>query len=165
MAGKDCPETTTDYREVGRFSRGREGWHTRSGGWSGDGCGGRFSTVPMSGDASKDDPKAYTVWEFSTGRVQSGSCTLSVYVPNSGDPKDVAGSPAHYRVASGNGDLGGFIVDQESNRGRWVSAGGFSLSNGMFAVKMLNRGIDWSSRGPTYEHLAAGQVKVSCQGM
>ena len=115
--------------------------------------------MPMSGSATRSDPQAYAVWWFKTGAVTSGQCSVSVYVP-AGSARDVAGRPAYYQVVRGKNDMRvvrQFTVNQAANHGRWVNAGAFPVSNGVFALRLVNRGVD--AHG---EHLAAAQVKVSC---
>ncbi|MFJ2189703.1 hypothetical protein ACIOJE_17440 [Kitasatospora sp. NPDC087861] len=158
-AGPGCDAAGTGYSEKGRSS-GSKDWVTRSDG--GGGCGGRFTSVPMSGDRSKDDENS-VVWTFTTGQVSSGSCRLSVYIPNNGDLKAVGGAPAYYTVQNdGGGTLGSFSINQPQNLGQWVSAGTYPVSGSRIAVVLHTRGIDWG--GTAGAHLAASTVKADCTG-
>jgi translation initiation factor IF-2 len=163
LAGKSCPQDASKgYQRIGPYTDGSRGWYSRSsGGWTGDGCGGDFDAVPMSGYADRDDTSAFTVWWFRTGAVRQGSCAISVYVPSSSDWRDVAGNPAYYNVIAGKDDyrrVSGFRIYQTASRGSWVSAGSYPVRDGQIGVQMITRGQD-----PNQEHLAAGQLKVACR--
>ncbi|MEU1284199.1 hypothetical protein ABZ449_08025, partial [Kitasatospora sp. NPDC005856] len=160
-AGPGCSSAGTGYAEKGR-SAGSKDWVTRSD--DAGGCGGQFTSVPMSGDRNKDDENS-VVWTFTTGQVSSGSCRLSVHVPDNGDTKAVGGAPAYYTVQRDGGSgatLGSFSVNQPQNLGRWVSAGTYPVSGGRIAVVLHTRGIDWGSTAGA--HLAASTVKADCTG-
>jgi len=163
VGGEDCTHTTSQgYYRIGTYSDGTAGWYRRPGGWASNGCHGTFMAMPMSGNRSFDDPAAYAVWWFKTGAVHSGTCAVSVYVPNSGTARDVAGHPATYQVVRGAYDMGvvrSFTVDQVAHRGHWVGVGSYPVSNGQFALRVVNRGED-----PHGEHIAVGQVQLSCSG-
>lgn len=166
MAGPWCSNSGTGFNQYGWFDQGQTGWYnTSTGGWTGDSCSGKYSAVPMSGDATHDDSNS-TVWTFKTGAVSSGSCQVSVYIPNDGDIKAVGGDPTYYTVQNqfgpGSGTIGSFSINQTANRGHWVGAGSFSVSNGQLAVMLHTRGQDWSGSTKTYAHHAADAVKVSC---
>ncbi|MEV7027899.1 adhesin, partial [Kitasatospora sp. NPDC093558] len=145
------------YRENGRFSKGIEGWIGNSGGWSGDGCNGSYTSVPMSGDASKDDSSASVVWTFNLGNVST--CALSVYVPASGDVTKVGGHPTYYTVQSG-GPGRSFVVNQTSSQGSWVDVGSYSYG-GPLAVTLHTRGVDWGG-GESHAHHAASAIRATC---
>ncbi|MGZ3146643.1 hypothetical protein ACVDFE_32555 [Lentzea chajnantorensis] len=144
------------YRSVGSYRDGRRGWVEH-----GDGrCGSAFMSVPMSGDARRDDSSSYAMWTFAA----AGTCEVSVHVPD-GDLTAVGGNPTVYFVYDRNG-VGGapvasFAIKQVDRRGQWVTAGRFR-SSGTLTVQLLNRGQDWNRRGPTYAHHAAGAVKAHC---
>ncbi|WP_406299309.1 hypothetical protein OG948_29145 [Embleya sp. NBC_00888] len=168
VSGHGCANTgASGFAEVGRYSDGSKGWYTvGSGGWNKDGCNGRFDAVPMSGDKNKDDTSARVLWWFDVGSA-TRRCQIGVYVP-AGNGRDVGGNPAQYYVLRGKEDdktgtwYDKFTIDQVSNKGRWVSAGTFPVSNGRIAVKLVTRGVDWG--GTAGAHLAAGQVQASCTG-
>ncbi|RSM58977.1 hypothetical protein DMH03_24070 [Amycolatopsis sp. WAC 01376] len=162
MAGKGCGGGT-QFVGFGAYSDGKSGWVNHGNG----GCGSSFVSIPMSGDANKDDPSAYGVWTFNTGPVTTGSCAVSVFIP-SGDVTVVGGSPSVYRVfdrfaVEKATPVGTFQIDQVGNRGRWVNVGTFRANGAKLAVQLLNRGRDWSGSTKTYAHHAAAMVKAKCQ--
>lgn len=144
------------YSNVGLYRDGRKGWVDH-----GDGkCGSAFVSVPMSGDARRDDASAYGQWTFAV----SGTCDVSVFVPN-GNLEEVGGNPTVYYVFDRNG-VGGtpvasFAIKQVDKRGQWVNAGKFK-SSGNLTVQLLTRGQDWNNSGPTYAHHAASAIKADC---
>jgi translation initiation factor IF-2 len=157
-AGPGCGSS---FAGVGSYSDGKAGWTSH-----GSGCGSSFVSIPMSGNAAKDDAAAYGLWTIGTGAVRTGSCRVSVFVPG-GDVTQVGGQPSVYRVFDrfeiGKGQpIGGFQVDQVGSRGRWVDAGSFRVTGGKLAVQLLNRGQDWSGSTRTYAHHAAGAIKAQC---
>ncbi|MFZ3474339.1 hypothetical protein ACODT3_04390 [Streptomyces sp. 4.24] len=165
VAGAGCSGSGTGYSQNGWFDNGQAGWKTYSGGWSGDGCKGTFTAIPMSGAAGKDNGN-YALWTFRTGAVSSGRCKVSVHIPNNKDIKAVGGSPAYYTVQNslspGSGTIGSFTINQRTNLGSWVNAGTYDVRGGQFAVKLHDRGQDWVGNTKTYAHDAASAVRVSC---
>jgi hypothetical protein len=162
VAGEGCTQTA----DHGYFRSGfASDWRSRSGGGlTTDGCHGAMVAVPMSGDARRDDNDNVIVWWFRTAPVTTGSCAISVYVPDTGNDSDSAGQPAHYLVfrtdnASG-ATAGQFDVDQTRNRGRWVDAGRFP-AGGKLSVRMVTRGIDFG-RGREGAHLGVSALRVTC---
>jgi hypothetical protein len=161
VAGESCPRTAVS----GYYYRGwYRDWYARTrGGWTGDGCGGRVMSVPMSGDRNYDDPDNVVVWWF---RVRTGaSCAVAVFVPDTGEVLDAAGAPATYLVyattdATGT-PIGQLAVDQVHNQGRWVEAGRFRPPGGQLAVRLVTRGIDWGP-GRAGAHLGVSAVRASC---
>ncbi|MFD9698645.1 hypothetical protein [Lentzea sp. NPDC059081] len=144
------------YTNVGLYRDGKKGWVDH-----GDGkCGSSFVSIPMSGDARKDDTSAYAQWTFAV----TGSCELSVFIPNGG-VEEVGGNPTVYSVFDRNGvggtPMASFAIKQVDKRGQWVAAGKFKAS-GNLTVQLLTRGQDWDGSGPTYAHHAAGAVKADC---
>ncbi|WP_329501023.1 hypothetical protein [Kitasatospora herbaricolor] len=169
VAGLWCspPGNTTTTQQYGRYEKGEEGWVTNSGGYAADGCNGKYASLPMSGAAEKDDGNS-VVWTFNTAPVVNGSCKLSVYVPASGDIKDVGGAPSYYTVQSksepGSGTINHFVVNQTSSRGSWVAVGTYPATNGKIAVMLHTRGEDWKDGTKTYAHHAASAVRANCTG-
>jgi hypothetical protein len=161
VSGVSCRQTpTSGYYTTGWFND----WYARStGGWTGDGCGGRMIAVPMSGDAHTDDPDNVIVWWFAVPSLSS--CAISVHVPRTGNVLDAAGAPATYLVfpaKDGTGTpVGRFEVDQVHNQGRWLAVGSYGTASGQLSVRMVTRGIDW---GPGREgaHLGVSAVRVTC---
>jgi hypothetical protein len=164
VSGESC-EQKADH---GFFRKGfASDWRTSAkGGWTGDGCRGGVVSVPMSGDARRDDNDNVIVWWFLTGAVKSGSCSVSIYVPDTGRSSDSAGKPAHY-VVYGSSDasgapIGQFDIDQTRNRGRFVDGGRFTLSgSGRLSVRMVTRGVDFGS-GREDAHLGVSALRLTC---
>ncbi|MBT2448624.1 hypothetical protein J7F03_16305 [Streptomyces sp. ISL-43] len=166
VAGAGCSDSGTGYSQHGWFDNGQAGWKTySSGGWSGNGCKGSFTAIPMSGAAGEDNGN-YALWTFRTGPVTSGRCKVSVYIPNNKDIKAVGGSPAYYTVQNslspGSGTIDSFVINQRSTYGSWVDGGTYDVRNGQLAVKLHDRGQDWVGNTKTYAHDAASAVRVSC---
>jgi translation initiation factor IF-2 len=162
VAGPGCQNTATaSYQEHGRYEEGKDGWL----GGSGDGpeCGGDYASVPMSGDADVADPDISTTWTFDPGPRRL--CTLYVFVPRNTDVSLVGGDPTHYTVFAGpegNGDkITDFIVDQVNYRGYWIAQREFT-TDGVFTIRLDNRGVDYAGDQPTYAHHAAAPIKASC---
>jgi hypothetical protein len=144
------------FTGVGSYRDGRKGWVDH-----GDGkCGNAFVSIPMSGDARRDDASAYGQWTFTA----SGSCDISVFIPN-GNLEEVGGNPTVYYVFDRNGvggtPMASFAIKQVDKRGQWVAAGKFKAS-GNLTVQLLTRGQDWNNSGPTYAHHAASAVRADC---
>ncbi|MCX2949217.1 hypothetical protein [Lentzea sp. NEAU-D7] len=144
------------YTNVGLYRDGRKGWVDH-----GDGkCGSTFVSIPMSGDARRDDSSAYGMWTFTA----TGTCEVSVHVPNGG-LQEVGGNPTVYYVFDRNGvggtPMASFAIKQVDKRGQWVGVGKFKAS-GNLTVQLVTRGQDWNSSGPTYAHHAASAVKADC---
>ncbi|MFJ3216373.1 hypothetical protein ACIPLC_10685 [Kitasatospora sp. NPDC086801] len=156
VTGPYCGNKSGAYSQKGWFDQGDSGWRSNSGGWSGDGCNGTYTSVPMSGD-TKDDGNS-VVWTFTLDKVTS--CTLDVYIPASGDVKKVGGNPTYYTVQSGSGSSD-FKINQASNQGRWVGEGTFQY-RGSLSVTLHTRGQDWVGGNKTYAHHAASAMRVTC---
>lgn len=144
------------FSSVGSYRDGKKGWVDH-----GDGkCGSTFVSIPMSGDARRDDNSAYGMWTFAV----TGSCDVSVHVPNGGT-EEVGGNPSVYYVFDRNGvggtPMASFAIKQVDKRGQWVSAGKFKAS-GNLTIQLVTRGQDWNGSGPTYAHHAASAVKADC---
>ncbi|MEV4561369.1 hypothetical protein AB0K51_30895 [Kitasatospora sp. NPDC049285] len=166
LTGPWCANAGTDFLNYNWFDEGQTGWNVGAGGgWTADNCHGKFVAMPMSGDADQDMDSAME-WTFTTGQVHSGSCRISVYIPNSSDVKLVGGTAAYYTVqnqfARGAGTTGSFTIDQTAHRGAWVDSGSFPVTNGQLAVVLHDRGLDWSGTTKTYAHLAASALRVNC---
>ncbi|MFD8784082.1 hypothetical protein [Kitasatospora sp. NPDC059599] len=145
------------YRTVGWYDDGDKGWRNNSGGYTGDGCNGTYASMPMSGDAN-DDKSNSVVWTFTLDKVTS--CTLAVYIPASGNVKQVGGNPSYYTVQSGGGQVGSFSINQTASLGSWVTKGPFPY-RGPIALTLHSRGVDWTS-GAKGAHHAASAVRATC---
>ncbi|MFE7513522.1 hypothetical protein ACFU8I_20215 [Streptomyces sp. NPDC057540] len=166
LAGPNCAGGGASFTYSGWYTDGKKGWQKySSGGHSGDGCNGSFLSLPMSGKTGSDAGNALR-WTFRTGAVTSGTCQVSVHIPNNSDIKAVGGRPAYYTVhagATGNDPiLRSFNVDQPSRRGQWVSAGDVRITGGVLTVKLHDRGLDWSGSQQTYAHHAGDAARVQC---
>ncbi|MET9094227.1 adhesin [Streptomyces cyaneofuscatus] len=162
-AGPGC--TAGEYREYGRFERGEAGWYAvASGGFTGGGCDGRFSAVPMSGSPTEDRGSTAT-WSWHLGEGFR-SCALTVFVPE-GRARDVAGDPTVYRVLSDPADAHsaytGFAVRQTQHRGSAVEVGTYPVKGDTFAVLLIDRGRDWGASDRVGAHHAAAQMRVVCR--
>ncbi|MFF3996397.1 adhesin [Streptomyces cyaneofuscatus] len=162
-AGPGC--TAGEYREYGRFERGEAGWYAvATGGFTGGGCDGRFSAVPMSGSPTEDRGSTAT-WSWHLGEGFR-SCALTVFVPE-GRARDVAGDPTVYRVLSDPADAHsaytGFAVRQTQHRGSAVEVGNYPVKGDAFAVLLIDRGRDWGASDRVGAHHAAAQMRVVCR--
>ncbi|MFI6845120.1 hypothetical protein OG535_06155 [Kitasatospora sp. NBC_00085] len=157
VAGPYCSASGTTYTPIGWWDQGDIGWKKYSGGWSSDGCNGTYVSVPMSGDANKDDSNS-VVWTFNLGNVKS--CTLSVYIPADSDLKKVGGKATLYTVKSGS-TSGSFVINQTANRGRWVDQTAYAYQ-GSLTVTLHTRGEDFVGPTKNNAHHAASAVKATC---
>jgi len=159
VAGPGCGGGA--YDRIGYYTEGKSGWLAGSDGYSGSGCDGRFDSLPMSGSSSVRDPALYVRWTFDPG--SRDKCAVTVYTPKNSDKVYVGGSPASYSVHLVNGDarVARFHVDQRHTLGRWVSGGSFT-AKGAFYVRLNNTGKDWWGDTKTYAHVAAAQVRATC---
>ncbi|MFI7608286.1 hypothetical protein ACIBTV_24495 [Micromonospora sp. NPDC049366] len=168
VAGRGCASAGTTYAEYGWYTKGDAGWWTlANGSYTGDGCNGQFTDMPMSGDANWDQPGQAIVWGFNVGSRRQ-SCTLSLYVPTSNSPRDVAATRAHFFIVHDTSDnvsysnpTGQVFVNQGANHRRWVTLGTWPAENGKIAVKLTSRGNP-NGYSMTYPHLAGGAVRARC---
>jgi hypothetical protein len=112
----------------------------------------------MSGQATVDDPAQYARWWFTPS---SGTCAVSVYVPDvPRDSPEAAAGAVHYTVSgdAGTAPYAEFVVDQTANRGRWFAAGAFPVKDKNFVVTATNRGVP---KKPG-DRIAVTQVQVEC---
>ncbi|MFJ6199212.1 hypothetical protein [Micromonospora sp. NPDC092111] len=167
-AGLGCKSSGASYFNYGWYMNGDAGWWTlASGSYTGNGCDGRFSDMPMSGNANWDQPGQAIVWAFNVGS-QPQSCTLSLYVPTSNSSRDVAATNAHFFVVHDSGDnvsyskpTGEKYVNQSAHHRSWVTLGTWPARNGMISLKLTSRGNP-NGYPMTYPHLAGGAVKAQC---
>ncbi len=160
-AGPGCPNArAASYHRVGNFFKGQVGWlHF------GSGCVGRTDSLPLSGDARTPNPTLYAEWDFHTDPVVRGSCLIQVYIPDVDDIVFNGGEPAHYLVYSTiqGGDPGRpFAVAQPRNRGSWVTLGIAPIVHGELRIVLTNQGENMIGSVPTYRHVSASAVKVTC---
>ncbi|MEO3747904.1 hypothetical protein [Plantactinospora sp. B5E13] len=169
VAGRGCTSPGTTYTEHGWYTNGDAGWWTLAhGSYTGNGCNGQFTDMPMSGDANRDTAGQAIVWGFKVGS-RAQQCTLSLYVPTSASSRDVAATNAHFAVVHGTtidnttyvNPSGDKYVNQGAHHSSWVTLGTWPVHNGMIGVKLTNRGNPYGYP-MTYPHLAGGAVKARC---
>ncbi|MFH8221106.1 hypothetical protein ACH4C2_15275 [Streptomyces sp. NPDC018057] len=164
--GPHCPSTGASYTEYGasKAANDDDEWTTHTGGYAGNGCSGRFRSLPMSGDSG--DSVNSALWVFRTGGVTQGTCRVSVYVPADGDIRHVGGDPSYYTLHNGSSGSAAVLsradVDQVAHRGQWVALPSVKITGGVLAVKLHDRGKDWNSKGSTDAHHAVDAVRAEC---
>lgn len=142
VAGPACPVNAS--RDV-RISAG---WQVVPGNsWTGDGCGNRFLY-------SSPDDENHVQWRFTLDGRANRSCRIAVFIPDSG----LASSRVWYGITDQfeNADhrVGGFSLDQEANRGRWVDTATIPNDTGTLLVNLNG---DQGLTGVT-----AGPLRVTC---
>lgn len=158
---------------TGTNSDGTTGWSTSSsGGYSGGSCTGGYLSIPVSGKADSFDPSRFALWTFNfSQQFTSASCQLSTYVPASSDRASVGGAPAYYyyyqsdyAYGSTEAPLGGYLVSQVSNQGKWVTSASFKVRTGKVTVKLVDAG---AAAGSAVQdaHVAAAQVQITCSAV
>ncbi|WP_406153838.1 hypothetical protein OG217_13330 [Streptomyces sp. NBC_01023] len=165
IGGMHCSNSSVTYTEHGKYTDDQKGWTTHNGSYASGGCEGWYRSIPMSGDSSDSDNSA--VWNFRTGDVKSGSCKVSVYIPNDSNVGHVGGQPTYYTVhdgtsTAGDTQLGHFEITQVSHRGEWIAAPSYQINSGVLSVKLHDRGDDWSSSSRANAHNASAAIKVEC---
>ncbi|MFC9620583.1 hypothetical protein ACFTXM_11460 [Streptomyces sp. NPDC056930] len=161
VSGPECP--TQRFQKSGYYSDGKEGWATHSGGFGGYGCAGKYLSMPMSGNSSKDSGGSAT-WLFDLPDT-ARKCSISVHVPGSSDIVRVGGNPSYYTVYDRflprtSNLVGSYYVRQKERRGTWYNVPGtFSVDAKKLSVQLHDRGED-----NNYEHHAISALKVTCTG-
>ncbi|MEU2246866.1 hypothetical protein [Streptomyces sp. NPDC019224] len=169
LAGYGCPSGSgaTVWAADPDYDAGIDGWlRSSTGGYTGGGCSGRYVSLPMSGSAGSRDADTYFLWKFDYGSAfTSGTCTVSVYVPNHASKTYVGGSPSYYALynstKSGGTAAGSFSVNQVAHRGDWVRAGSWRVSGGPLTIRMVNTGTG-EDRDTQHGHHAAAPIRLSC---
>ncbi|MFF1346053.1 hypothetical protein ACFVZJ_08630 [Streptomyces sp. NPDC058322] len=166
VTGHGCPTPSGGgFQQDHYFTDGSAGWYTRSsGGWTGNGCNGSYSSIPMSGDTSTDMQNRVKWWWKPGTRART--CQISVFIPNSNTNLYVGGHPTKYHVLVNANDrttmYSSFSINQVAHRGQWVDAGTFAMKGATIGVKLLDRGDDWS-KGWEKAHHAAAQMRATCR--
>ncbi|MFI0465629.1 hypothetical protein ACH347_16255 [Saccharopolyspora sp. 5N102] len=170
IAGAGCSNTATEqYQAVGYHSNGSEGWYIRNGGAADGRCRGTFDAMPMSGDLDASGPSNSAKWTFDvSGKLTTGTCALSVYIPNDGDRRNVGATKAHYSIFNSFEQgaanvIGVKDINQVTNLGKWVDLGSYKITQGKISVKLHDRGEDYAG-GADGEgaHIASTQVRATC---
>ena len=142
IAGPACP--VTDSRSV----QVSPGWQVVPGNsWTGDGCGNRFLY------SAPDDPN-YVQWRFAFDTPAERDFRITVFVPDSPLAKAQVWYGVADRFENASYRVGGFTVDQEAGRGRWVNAGNISVGTGALLINVNG------AQGLT--GVTAGPVRVAC---
>ncbi|MCX4788334.1 hypothetical protein OG369_19840 [Streptomyces sp. NBC_01221] len=165
VGGLHCTSSAVTFTERGKYTDGQKGWTTHDGSYAAGGCNGWYRSIPMSGDSNDSDNSV--VWNFRTGDVSSGSCKVSVYIPNDSNIGHVGGQPTYYTVhdgtsTAGSTQLGHFTITQVSHLGQWIAAPSYKINSGVLSVKLHDRGDDWSSSSRANAHHAAAPIRVEC---
>ncbi|MEV5203831.1 hypothetical protein [Streptomyces sp. NPDC053720] len=166
VTGHGCPTPSGGgFQQDHYFTDGSAGWYTRSsGGWTGNGCNGSYSSIPMSGDTSTDMQNRVKWWWKPGTRART--CQISVFIPNSNTNLYVGGHPTKYHVLVNANDrttmYSSFSINQTAHRGQWADAGTFAMKGATIGVKLLDRGDDWS-KGWEKAHHAAAQMRATCR--
>ena len=175
VAGPTCSSASTSFAATGysttALSAQLTGWSTSaSGGYNGEGCTGGFLSMPMSGQAANYDSTRFALWKFTLAAdLTSASCKLAAYVPDNASIVSVGGDPASYyyygddySAGSTATPLGGFQVDQVTNRGQWVTGPSFKVGTGKVTVRLFDAGVNQTSAMEN-AHVAVAQVRLTCQ--
>lgn len=167
MTGWGCYSSTSRFHEYGRFydaNDPRGSWNYLNSG--GGACNGGWDTMPMTGRAD-DDRGMSATYEFDLAAGYR-SCALSVWIPAVRDITKVGGRPTIYSVYRSTSITSANYayrvgLDQTRHLGTWASLGTVSTSTRRVVVLERARGIDYTSRGPTYAHHAVTQVRAVCR--
>jgi hypothetical protein len=134
-----------------RGTRLSGGWEVIPGNsWSGDGCANRFLY-------SAPDNQNYLQWVFMFTTPAARTCRIEVFVPDS----PLASTKTWYGIADRLDNMeyriGGFTIDQKTNRGHWTRAATVPVDT---TTLLINVDGDQGLTGVT-----AGPLRVSCTGM
>ena len=158
VAGDGCADTAV----AGSFAAFAAGTPITNmpGGWLDANCVGMFWSVPMSGNATRDDPTVYVLWWFNVERYLAGQLRLLGVHPQrtarhrrGGAPHALPGDTWSHR-RDGDRQLHHRPTGQPRLVGIW---GDLALRDGQIAVKLVNRGA-----GTGGARHAAAQVKIGC---
>jgi hypothetical protein len=160
LIGEECPGSVegTNYFPLNITA---DGWHGSDGGYTADGCSGRFRWHTT--DGSGQD--TFT-WQFDTGK-HSGTCSAALYIPASSTYADatsvpytanVGGKTVDGRPIVGGSTVDAWTVNQKAAQGKWVTKS-FTFTgdaNGRVSVIMADN-ADASAR-----YVVAGPVRLTC---
>lgn len=173
IAGPSCAASSdgsTGFAVYGYYTgtSAATGWTTSSsGGYTGDNCGGGYISVPVSGKATAYDASQFALWTYDfSSKFTDASCKVSTYVPVNSSRVYVGGKPAYfyyygsgYTYGSTAPALGGYLVDEVTKQGKWVTAGAFNVTTGKVSIKMVDAGVQDATADT---HAAAAQVRLTC---
>lgn len=177
LAGPACDANATSSFAVYDYYTGTNsdettGWSSAGGGYSGGSCAGSYLSIPVSGRRKAYDDTRFALWKFDfSATFTSASCKLSTYIPDSTDRAHVGGDPAYYyyyqtnyEYGSKDAPLGGYLVSQVTQRGRWVTGHSFKVRTGKVTVKMVDAGSRDGSAAKD-AHVAAAQMRITCHSV
>lgn len=178
LAGPTCASSATaDFAAYGYYtgtnSDQTTGWSSSpNGGYSGGSCTGGYLSIPVSGQRTSYDSTRFALWKFDfSGTLTNASCKLSTYVPDNPNRESVGGDPAYYyyyqtdfEPGSTDAPLGGYLVSQVTQQGHWVTGKPFKVRTGQVTVRMVDAGSRSGSAAQD-AHVAAAQVRITCQGV
>jgi hypothetical protein len=178
VAGPGCASTATSSFAAYGYNTGTNsdqttGWSTSpTGGYNGGTCTGEYLSMPVSGQAASYDDTRFALWRFDLSKTYtSASCELDTYVPDSSDRRRVGGDPAYYYYlqtdygyGSNDRPLGGYLVSQVSDRGRWVTGSPFKIRTGLVTVKLVDAGARDGGAAKD-AHIAVTQVRITCHAI
>ncbi|MFJ9448238.1 hypothetical protein ACIRRH_41450 [Kitasatospora sp. NPDC101235] len=131
---------------------------TSNGGLAADGCHGNALTAQVSPEAGHADGGAF--WQFNTGRIGSGTCTIDVYIPNTTQAAGLAYYALDPRQDSYPHLYNPDPVDQVAARGQWRSLGAWPIpTDGWFSVILSNK----PARGGDTYSVAASAARATCR--
>jgi translation initiation factor IF-2 len=169
VAGPGCGNVATSFTKVGYYTgtaMKADDWTTaKTGGYRGSGCTGAFVSLPLSGHPDAYDSGRYALWTFhlGAGLEKGASCMMWQYIPDVNKLSVVGGNPAHYFVYQGayatgftGKVIGDFELDQVKDRGKWVQAGGFSVTGPVASVRLVDVGSSPGARA------VAAQMRLEC---
>lgn len=175
VAGPECTGGGADFTDAGfsvASSDPASEWAvSAAGGYQGGGCTGGYLSMPVSGNATALDLDRYSLWAFTlgVGLLPKASCKLEVYVPAATSATLVGGDPAYYYYydaiytpSDSPPAQGDFGVNQVAERGRWVPAGTFTVTTGVFSVRMVDAGLDHGTAASGIVRDAAAQLRLTC---
>ena len=155
-AGPNCPHGVNVYTPNNTW------YATTEGGYSADGCSGKYLWTYSNGNLPSGDS---IDWVFDPGLRSPASCDFSVFVPATRSIVSTA-HPAYYQVYGKNfydigtapgRYLGSFAIDQLNSNG-WIDSGRYwpVAAGGSLRVVL-------DDRGPTGHGIAADAVRISCR--
>jgi hypothetical protein len=155
VVGPFCPQSGSQSTDVWNDPHG-DGWATASAnGWTGNSCGSSFLYTRLANTADPNQWMDSVEWVVNTGLSSGATCTIGIYIPNSGD----ATATGHYWVSNGSTDyddgIAYFTIAQSAHRGTWLTAGTYHFTGRKILVEL-------DDNGPGTTTMAASDLSVSC---